>query len=202
VAYVGTASGDNPAFRLIIGRMLKKAGAGVVSLAPLCGRRGNPFRATEVLESADLVFVSGGDVEEGMRVLEEKGMIPVLRRLLDSGKPFFGVSAGSIMLAKAWVRWTNPKDEASAESFPCLDFAPVICDTHGEADGWGELKAMLALQPAGAVGYGIVSGSALVVERDGSVAARGGDVHVFKRQKAGVRQVESLVPEAAAAPGR
>jgi cyanophycinase-like exopeptidase len=194
VAYVGAASGDNAAFRLLIGGILKKAGAGEVILAPLCGRRGSADAAKEVLTGADLVFVSGGDVEEGMQVLQGKGMIPFLRRLHAGGTPFFGISAGSIMLARDWVRWTDPKNDGSAELFPCLGFAPVLCDTHGEGEGWGELKAALALKPTGAVGYGIVSGAALVVERDGAVCAAGGEVHVFKKRKAGVVQLESLLP--------
>ena len=197
VAYVGAASGDNAAFRLLIGGILKKAGAGEVALAPLCGRRGSADAARKVLSAADLVFVSGGDVEEGMRVLQEKGMIPFLHQLHAGGTPFFGISAGSIMLARAWVRWTDPKDDGSAELFPCLGFAPVLCDTHGEDDDWGELKAALALRPAGAVGYGIVSGTALVVEKDGTCGALGGEVHVFKRRKAGVVQVQNLVPAGA-----
>ncbi len=194
IAYIGAASGDNPAFRLLIGGILKKAGAGEVTLAPLCGRRASAAAAQKVLEAADLVFVSGGDVEEGMKVLREKAILPFLRHLHAAGKPFFGISAGSIMLARAWVRWTDPKDDDTVELFPCLGFAPVICDTHGEADDWGELKAALALNPAGTVGYGIVSGTALVVEKDGSVGARGGEVHVFKGRKTGVAQIANLVP--------
>jgi cyanophycinase-like exopeptidase len=196
VAYLGAASGDNAAFRLMVGAMLKKAGAGEVSLAPLCGRKADPVKAVEVLESSDLVFVSGGDVEEGMRVLAAQGMMPLLRRMQREGKPYFGISAGSIMLARRWIRWRNHKDDASAELFPCMGFASVLCDTHGEADGWEELLAMLALCPRGAIGYGIVSGSALVVERDGSIGALGGEVHRFTRRTAGVVQVESLFPAA------
>jgi cyanophycinase-like exopeptidase len=194
VAYVGTASGDNPAFRLFIARMLQKAGAGPVTLAPLCGKRADPDAAKKVLADADIVFVSGGDVEEGMRVLAERRMIPFLRGLYRAGKPFFGVSAGSIMLARTWIRWRDPHDDSTAELFPCMGFAPVLCDTHGEADGWGELQAALALRPVGSLGYGIVSGTALIIESDGSLAARGGEIHVFRRRKAGVVQGESLPP--------
>ena len=46
------------------------------------------------------------------------------------------------MLARRWVRWTDPHNDDSAELFPCLGFAPVFCDTHGEGDGWGELRAL------------------------------------------------------------
>ena len=194
VAYVGAASGDNSAFLLFIGRILKKAGAGSVTLAPLCGRRGSLKRALPVLEEADIVFISGGDVEAGMGVLEEKGILPHLRRLNEAGKPFFGISAGSIMLARQWVRWTNPHDDSSAELFPCLGFAQVLCDTHGEEDEWTELKALLSLCPVGTSGYGIVSGSALAVRGRGDVAALGGEVHVFRKRKGGVARIEDLVP--------
>jgi peptidase E len=195
IAYVGAASGDNPAFRLLIAQMLIKAGAGPVIPAPMCGRRVDPERTRRVLEEADLVFISGGDVAEGMKVVEQRGMTPLLKSLHKAGKPFFGVSAGSIMLAKRWVRWSDPRDDESAELFPCLGFAPVLCDTHGESDGWTELQAMLRLCRTGATGFGIVSGSALAVLADGTVSALGGDVHVFRKKKAGVFQEESLREE-------
>lgn len=195
VAYVGAASGDNPALRLLIGGMLEKAGAGHVVLASLCGRRADPEKAKAVMEAADIAFISGGDVEEGMRIVEQKGMIPFLKRLHRRGMPFFGISAGSIMLARRWVRWTDPRDDGSAELFSCLGFAPVLCDTHGEGERWAELRAVLALSPVGATGYGIVSGAALVVEAEGSVAALGGNVDVFRRRKAGVAQVASLATD-------
>jgi len=133
-------------------------------------------------------------VEAGIRTLEQRGMIPVLRSAHESGVPFLGVSAGSIMLCRGWIRWANPGDERSAELFSCLSLARVWCDTHGEGEGWGELKAMLALRPVGSTGYGIASGSAMVVEPEGTLSAFGGEIHVFKRRKAGVVQVKSLRP--------
>jgi len=192
VAYIGAASGDDPTIRERNVVMLKKAGAGLVTLAPLC-RRVNAPRAALIVESSNLVFLSGGDVQAGMDVLHERGMVPFLRQVYRAGMPFLGVSAGSIMLSRSWVKWNDPDDEG-AELFPCLGLARICCDAHGEKDGWGELKVMLALRPTGTSGYGIVSGSAIVVEPDGSLSALGGEVHVFKRRKAGVVQVESLTP--------
>ena len=194
-SYVGTASGDDDTFQSRIARMLQKAGAGEVTLAPLCGGRGNPEKAKAILAASDLVFISGGDVEEGMRVLVEKEMIDFLRRLYRSGKLFLGVSAGSIMLAQKWVRWRDPHNNGSAELFPCLGLAPILCDTHGEDDGWEELKALLALSPTGATAYGIASGAAIVVEPDRTISALGGEVDRFRRRADGVVLIKGLVPD-------
>jgi len=133
-----------------------------------------------------------------MRVLDLARFPPFLAELRAAGKPFFGVSAGSIMLARSWVRWSDPRDDATAELFPCLGLAPVLCDTHGEADGWEELRTLQRLAPSGSVSYGIVSGSALVVWPDGKISAAGGEIHRFCRKGRSVSQVESLLPPAPA----
>ena len=77
-------------------------------------------KASNILESADIIFVSGGDVEAGMDVLQEKNMMSFFNELYRQGKPFFGISAGAIMLADRWIRWPDPDDDDSAELFPCL----------------------------------------------------------------------------------
>jgi cyanophycinase-like exopeptidase len=195
IGYVGTASGDDDAFWSWFTELFLKAGAGEVTLAPLCGRRGDPEKAKAILSASDLVFISGGDVDEGMRRLEEKEMAGFLSRLHRSGKPFCGVSAGSIMLSQKWVRWRDPSNEGSAELLSCLELAPVLCDTHGEGDDWEELKTLLGLSPAGSIGYGIASGSAIVVEPDCAVSALGGEVGRFEKRADGVVPIENLVPD-------
>jgi cyanophycinase-like exopeptidase len=194
VAWVGAASGDDPALRRRDTRRLLKAGAGTVAPAPLCGRRGSAAEAARAIESADVVYISGGDVEAGMRILRERGMIPRLRAVHRGGTPFIGESAGSIMLCRCWIRWADPGDEESAGLFSCVGLVPILCDTHGEGDAWGELKSALALRPVGARGYGIASGSALVVEPDGTLHAFRGEVDVFRKRKAGVVQEQTLRP--------
>jgi cyanophycinase-like exopeptidase len=195
VAIIGAASGDSPAFRRRNAALLVKAGAGQVVEVPLRGGTGGRQAACRAIQSAHVVFFSGGDVEEGMRVLAERGLVPFLRRVHRSGIPFIGVSAGSIMLCRSWIRWTDPGDDASAELFPCLGLTRILCDTHGEGDAWSELKAMLALRPVGSTGYGIVTGAGMVVTPDGTVSALGGEVHEFIRRKRGVVQVTSLQPD-------
>jgi hypothetical protein len=53
---------------------------------------------------------------------------------------------------------------------------------------------MLALSPIGAIGHGIASGTAIVVEPNGTVSALGGEVHRFQKQSGRVVQVRSLAP--------
>ncbi|MFO7534476.1 MAG: Type 1 glutamine amidotransferase-like domain-containing protein [Kiritimatiellia bacterium] len=172
-AYIGAANGDDDEFFAMIKSVIVKAGAGVVKMVPLAD--GHPIKAKVVaeLERADLIVMAGGDVEEGMRVLKSGGTDSLLRGLFDAGTPFLGLSAGSIMLAQAWVRWRDPADEASAERFPCLDFAPFLCDTHDEKSEWEELRTLLSLSPKGSVAYGIPADGALIVERDGSLSPCG-----------------------------
>ena len=181
VAYIGAASGDNRAFLAMMAQHLRRCGAGDVTLVPLASRRASLEKARAVLERADVVFMSGGDVEAGMRVVQERGLAPLLRSLYEAGKTFVGMSAGSIMLARQWVRWRDA-DDAAVELFPCLGLAPILCDTHGEAEGWEELRTLLRLVSADTVGYGIPSGGGLVVYPDGGLEALGGPVQRFVRR--------------------
>ena len=163
VAYIGTASGDDRPFFEAIRKELQASGAGEVELAPLCGAAKGTAEARRAVSRADAIFVSGGDVAEGMDVLRaRKGMVACLQERFASGVPFIGLSAGSVMLARAWVRWPEGGNGAEPGAlFDCLGFAPVYCDVHGEADGWDELKALLRLLPEKTVGYAIPAGGAL-----------------------------------------
>jgi cyanophycinase len=194
VAYVGAPSGDNRAFFAMISGELRRAGAGEVTLVRFCGRRPDLVRARTELARADLVFVTGGDVEEGMRVLEATGTVAELRELAAGGVPFLGVSAGSIMLARSWVRWRDPHDEASVELFPCLGIADIWCDTHGEAEGWEELAALARVAPEGSVGHGIPTGAGLVVHPDGGLEAAGSPVHRFEIRAGRAVRIDDLQP--------
>jgi cyanophycinase-like exopeptidase len=188
VAYVGAANEDDKRFFQFMQTSFIAAGAGKVEHAVIYPKKADLNSAREILQSADAVFISGGDVELGIKTLEEKNMLDFLCGMGEQGKFFFGLSAGSIMLAKKWVRWPDPDDDSTAELFTCLGLAPVICDTHAEDDGWEELKAALKLEQEDSEGYGIASGTAIKVDPDGKVSALGGPViHFAHRQDSLVR---------------
>lgn len=194
IGYVGAASGDSEDFFRRMAGMLRQKGAGDVAHALLAPRGADIAGAQSILERADAVCIGGGDVEAGMRILSDSRMDGFLAGLYRGGKPFFGLSAGSIMLAEKWVRWRNPEDDATAEIVPCLGLAPLLCDTHDEQGGWEELKVLLRLRGEGVTGYGIASGTALRVFPDGGVAALGGAVHRFVRRGGEVKRMPDLMP--------
>lgn len=189
IAYVGAASGDDVSFFRRLSSLLREAGAANVVLARTCGRRaGDGAAARTVLAGADAVFVSGGDVEAGMRALEAAGMVAPLRERWDAGVPFLGLSAGSMMIGREWIAWDDEDDESTARVFPCLDLAPLVCDTHSEDDDWSELRAWIGRQAIGVIGYGISAPAMLRVHPDGRLEPRGGEVVRLERVAGGVRR--------------
>jgi peptidase E len=192
IVYLGSASGDSRDFFQWTSQYFRQSGAGSVKLAPTVGRRVNFDQTKAIFESADMIYVSGGDVEEGMAVLLQKELLPFLRQLFDNGKPFFGLSAGSIMLARSWVRWDDPDDDATARIFPCLNFAPVLCDMHAEKEDWEELQVLLKLSPDGTKGYGIPSGGGLRVDANGGLKALGKPIHCYIKEADAVRRIADL----------
>jgi peptidase E len=170
VAYVGAASNDNAGFfAMIKAAVCVGAGEARLRLAKTASPRASASEARALLDECDLVFVSGGDVEHGMNVLHEKDIVKPLKKLADAGKPMFGISAGSLMLARDWVRF--PDDDATkAELFPCLGIAPLHADAHAEAENWDELRVLVDLLRRRGdeeqLGYGLTRKGGLHIEVD------------------------------------
>jgi len=194
VGYVGTANGDDEDFFIRLAGMLRENGAGEVRHGLISPDGADISKAEYILRQSDIICISGGDVNMGIQKLKERRMLHFLAELYHEGRLFFGLSAGSIMLADEWVRWRNPDDDATAEVFPCLGIAPVLCDTHDEEGGWAELKVLLILGKDGATGYGIAAGTALRVFPDGGVEALGGAVHRYVGRGGTVKRISDIMP--------
>ena len=171
IAYIGSASGDDRRFYAMVTSGFTNSGAGMVTLAPTV-RQFERRSFEKTCADADAVFFSGGDVDEGMNVAIEHRLAPFFRELYGAGKLFFGISAGSIMLARTWVRFRGGGDSVG-ELFPCLGIADILIDVHDEDENWGELNALMKLSPDSSVGYGIRAGSAIVVDPHGTVEPMG-----------------------------
>ena len=173
VAYVGVASDDNAGFQKMLTTELALTGARFRA-AKIAGARASIPSARDLLLECDLVFVSGGDVEHGMNLLRDKGLLPFFRDLCRSDKPMFALSAGSLMLAREWVRFPD-EDVSKAELFECIGAAPIHVDAHSEDDDWSELRTLVRLLhergDPNPVGYGLTAKGGLVIEVKDDVAS-------------------------------
>lgn len=184
VLYVGAASGDDRSFGSALSSVLEAAGAGRVLWPKLTGRRKEGGQAREILRDVDFVFLGGGDVEAGMDALRDAGLVDDLRKAVERGVAFAGMSAGSVMLGERWIRWPSAEaGDEEAETYECLGLVPISVDTHGEGDGWRETQSFAAVRARELGGkaraYAVPSGGALVVDASGALQARGEPVSIF-----------------------
>lgn len=191
VAYIGTANGDSMPFFLAMKALLQEAGAGPVDLLRLAKPKADVEAAKKALLAADAVFLSGGEVEDGIDWLARHGLVDFLRELRQKGTLFLGISAGSIMMGTCWVRWSNPDDDSTATLFDCLSLVPALFDTHAEDEDWKELKTALRLLGPGARGYGIPSNGFISADSEGHLVNLEQSLLVFANRDGQVSRIES-----------
>ena len=155
VAYIGTANGDNPSAFQSIGAMMTEAGAGKLVHVLLAREKPDIDAAKKTLAKADVIFLGGGEVEDGMNWLKKHGLVDFFKDLYKEGKQFMGVSAGTIMMGTHWVHWDEEGNDDTSRLFDCLGIVPVLFDVHGEDEDWIELKAALKLLGPGSRAYGL-----------------------------------------------
>jgi cyanophycinase-like exopeptidase len=153
LAYVGAASNDDRTFARRIRELVFGSTARVISVE-LTRKSTRTSTIRALLADADLVFFTGGDVEHGMALIADRALAPYMRELAAGGIVIEGISAGAIMIGRHWVRFP---DGAEPEMFDCLGIVPASFDTHGEDDGWSELRTLARLATDERVVYGIPS---------------------------------------------
>lgn len=156
IAYVGACADDDAGFAARVQALVFGDDARVVPVSLTTRVRTSTLRAR--LAAADLVFFTGGDVARGMQLVDERDLAPYLRELARAGKPMEGISAGAILLGRAWIEFpADGEDDGAPRPFPCLDIVPAAFDTHGEGDDWSELRELARRTRAGEIVYGIPS---------------------------------------------
>ncbi len=142
-------------------------------------RSDRPARA--VLETADLVFMAGGDPVAGARLFTSSGADAWLREAHERGASFVGISAGAIMLCAYWASWPDdpPKDAPfdGGELIPCTAVVPdLVVDCHAEEDEWVELilvAGMLRARKLSPRLLGLPHGGGVIVHPDGTLENAG-----------------------------
>jgi len=187
VAYIGTANRDNPVFYQMMKGMLKNAGADKIIFVHLAKKNPDIDAAKKALANADVVFLAGGEVEDGMIWLEKHDLANFLKDLYINGKRFLGISAGVIMMGTHWVHWDTEGDDSTSKLFDCLAFTPALFDVHGESEEWVELKAALKLLGDGAKAYGLPGGCMISADSSGNLINLEKEYLVFVNEGGSIR---------------
>jgi len=85
--------------------------------------------ALEVLESADAVFVGGGNTFRLLARLERAGLVEPLRRRALGGLPYLGASAGTNIAAPT-IKTTNDMPIVQPARFEALGLVPFQINPH------------------------------------------------------------------------
>ena len=159
-AYIGASNGDQPEFYSLFQAAMESMGISNCRLVP-----SQPSREdTAFLEDADLIVLSGGDVERGWQVFEQNGLKELLPRLRYDGAVLMGVSAGAIQLGLGHL--TNAAQPKPLDMFR---FAPFYVGAHDEENDWWDLRALVNLSQADTRAIGIPAGGGAVYLSDGTL---------------------------------
>ena len=159
-AYVGASNGDQPEFySLFLGAMesMEISNCRMVPSQP--SREDISF-----LENADLVVLSGGNVEQGWHVFEQNGLKELLPRKRFDGAVLIGVSAGAVQLGLGCL--SNAPQPKQLDMFR---FAPFYVGAHDEGNDWFDLRALVNLAQSDTRAIGLPAGGGAVYYPDGTL---------------------------------
>ncbi len=159
-AYIGASNGDAPEFfELFVAAM---DGINLHESRMIRSVFDEQDRA--FLESADLLLLAGGNVDEGWAIMTNTGMDAVITRKYYSGAVVIGVSAGAMQLGMGW----HDQDGGISGG---LKLVPYYIDAHSERDEWSQLRRIVAVREEYAKGFGIPFGGAMIYHPDMSIEA-------------------------------
>ena len=162
IAYIGASNGDMPEAFQILRAALDRADVGEVRhLTAAFSDADRKF-----LETADIIVLSGGDVEAGWDTFKKTGMREVIERRYLEGVVLVGVSAGAVQFGKN----AAIKDEnGGSRLIDTFGFVNVIVDVHDEKNEWRSLASTIHLLEGAATGIGIAKGGGLIVHPDSTI---------------------------------
>jgi cyanophycinase len=159
-AYIGAANSDQPEFySLFVGAM---EGMGIFNCRMVPSQ---PLREDILfMEEADLILLSGGNVERGWQVFEQNGLNDLIPRKRYDGAVLIGVSAGAIQLGLGTL-----SNADQPKQIPMFRFAPFYVGAHDEKNDWWDLRALVNLSQSDVRGIGLAAGGGAVYYPDGTL---------------------------------
>jgi len=158
-AYVGAANGDDPAYFSIFEAAMEEAG--IEERGIVMSEMGPDD--LDLVDRADLILLSGGDVERGFRTFEKNGLKQILVRRYYEGAMLMGISAGAVHLGLAG--WAS-EGVAGGRLIDTLRIIPHVIGAHEEAEEWAALKEAVRRMGEHVRGYGIPFGGGLIYHPD------------------------------------
>jgi cyanophycinase len=159
-AYIGASNGDQPEFYSLFQAAMESMGISNCRMVP-----SQPSREDiSFLENAELIVLSGGDVERGWQVFEQNGLKELVPRKRFDGAVLMGVSAGAVQLGLGCL-----SNAAQPKSLDMFRFAPFYVGAHDEENDWWDLRALVNLSQADTRAIGIPAGGGAVYQSDGTL---------------------------------
>lgn len=159
-AYVGASNGDQQEFYSLFQAAMESMEISNCRLVP-----SQPSREDiSFIEDADVILLSGGDVELGWHTFEQNGLRELIPRKRFDGAILMGVSAGAIQLGLGCL-----SNSAQPKQIDMFRFAPFYVGAHDEENDWWDLRALVNLSPNDTRAIGIPTGGGAVYQSDGTL---------------------------------
>ena len=166
-AYVGASNDNDPAYYGIFEAAMESIG---VDECRMVSDSDITF-----VEQADLILLSGGDVEKGWRIFKQNGLNELLVRRYHEGALVVGTSAGAVQLGM-------------------LGLVSYVISAHDEGDSWAGLKETLRRAEKRVSGIGIPTGAGMVYHADRTIEAIRYPLHQFSIDDGGISE-KIIVPK-------
>jgi dipeptidase E len=141
----------------------------------------------EAIQNADAIVVGGGNTWQLVKMLQEKGLMKVIRKKVKKGTPYIGWSAGS-NIACPTLRTTNDMPIVEPLKFKTLKLVPFQINPHylddNPANHGGEtrevrIKEFIEINQYTYV-VGLREGTMLLLEEDELVLMGNRNARIFK----------------------
>jgi cyanophycinase len=181
-AYVGASNGDVKEFYSIFEAAMDAVG--IADRRMIDSSFDSEDRA--FMERAQLIVLSGGDVQRGWNTFERSGLKQQILASYAHGATLVGISAGAVQLGRRAV--VDTAEASRHELIDMFNLVPAIIDVHDEAREWARLSRTIHLLEGTITGLGIPTGGGIVAHPEGTLEALRLPVDEFSWDGARIKQ--------------